>query len=310
MRFRDDDYSTLSLFRTDIGEDPDTNAVTTGDLLKLCQTVGDSKATLKFLIVQTSVPGHSAASVIPPPPNGADIEATPYRSSGVPSLVTDSSIPGRSSSRHSKEGSMSSVSEIAERMGSDWSEIGPESEEWTNSGNMQIYRSRRNVKQQKRIERSDGSSRSPLTDRSGGAISPARGNPAPQRGSLSSNESPSHAWQVFDTPISPTAVANVTPTPNVIASSSSAGPTGLGLDMDNDMDPETRALIAKLQEEEMQEAEQARLRQLAEDELFAQREQAAERLLWERHEENQYNNRQQTRQQQVREDEIRAVGTE
>jgi len=64
LRFRDDEYSNLSLQQTEYGEDPDPNTLSHDQLCQLCLSRGDSKASLKFLVIQ-GVPSSSAA-VVPP----------------------------------------------------------------------------------------------------------------------------------------------------------------------------------------------------------------------------------------------------
>lgn len=108
LRFRDDDYATLSLFRTDIGETPEPTPITNPSLLQLCQSLGDSRASLKFLVVQTGAP-RSSSSMVPPPS-----ASTEYSNRGTPAIVTDMPAPPYTpdphSSGHSKDGSLSSAS--------------------------------------------------------------------------------------------------------------------------------------------------------------------------------------------------------
>lgn len=108
LRFRDDDYPTLSLFRTSIGESPEPTPIANPSLLQLCQSLGDSQASLKFLVVQTGAP-RSSSSMVPPP------SATEYSTvRGPPAIVTDMPAPPYTpdphSSGHSKDGSLSSAS--------------------------------------------------------------------------------------------------------------------------------------------------------------------------------------------------------
>lgn len=108
LRFRDEDYATLSLFRTDIGESPEPTPLPNQNLLQLCQTLGDSRASLKFLVVQTGAP-RSSSSMVPPP------SVPPEHSSrGPPAIVTDIPVPPYTpdphSGGHSKDGSLSSAS--------------------------------------------------------------------------------------------------------------------------------------------------------------------------------------------------------
>jgi mitogen-activated protein kinase kinase kinase len=65
MRLRDDDYSAYSFFRTEIGEAAAPSPLSSDQLLSVCLSEGDAKATLKFLIIQNHPTG-SSASVVPP----------------------------------------------------------------------------------------------------------------------------------------------------------------------------------------------------------------------------------------------------
>lgn len=110
LRFRDDDYPTLSLFRTDIGEQPEPTPISHSNLLQLCQTLGDSRASLKFLVKQTHAP-RSSSSMVPPP------SATDFTNQDPPAIVTEGQAPRYTpdahSGGHSKDGSLSSASGVS-----------------------------------------------------------------------------------------------------------------------------------------------------------------------------------------------------
>ncbi|WVF69666.1 hypothetical protein IAT40_004445 [Kwoniella sp. CBS 6097] len=334
LRIRDEDHPTLSMYRTEIGEPADDTPVPPAALLGICHTMGDSRASLKFLVKQTDVPPSSAASVIPPV--AAQQDYTTYRSvadhrrAGMPPITTDlpHTLLNRPSSRHSKEGSMSSASgEYVERGGglsaSDWSDLGPEAEEWSGKRTRKIA-----------TGRSNGSSRSPITDPS--ASSPVLPTPPttfiapPAPRETSSLSSPASRHYDLNHPASPSVIEpfpKLQPrhavNPALVSRSSSqqshpgpfmanAGPSrptnaGLGLSLDDDMDPETRALIEQLQREEQEaEAQEVeRRRQLQLDEEFARKEQQSERDIWRMMQQMQEEQRQRE-QAQIAEDEARA----
>ncbi|WVQ69452.1 uncharacterized protein L199_007669 [Kwoniella botswanensis] len=331
LRIRDEEHPTLSMYRTEIGEPADDIPILPAALLHLCQSQGDSRATLKFLVKQTNVPTSSAASVIPPVIAQGDY--TPHRSAadnrraGISPITTDlpHALLNRTSSRHSKEGSLSSASgEIVDRSNlsaSDWSDLGPEAEELSGK------RSR------KAAVRSSGSSRSPIT-----ASSPALPTPPPtfavpsQPREASSLSSPSSRYHDLNHPASPSVaeafpkpqIRHLTPTPISRSSSqqsyqdpfgnnSEAGPSrptnaGLGLNIDSDMDPETRALIMQFQQEEIEaqrREEQRRKYQLQQDEELARKQQQEEKDIWEMMVRMEEENRQR-QEAQIAEDEARA----
>ncbi|WVR04740.1 hypothetical protein IAU60_001751 [Kwoniella sp. DSM 27419] len=331
LRIRDEDHPTLSMYRTEIGEPADDTPILPAALLGICSTLGDSRASLKFLVKQTDVPPSSAASVIPP--LAAQTDYTPYKSNadtrraGMSPIKTDlTHMLYRPLSRHSKEGSVSSASgDVLDRSGlsaSDWSESGQDADDWPG-------------KRPKRTAgRSNGSSRSPITDPS--ASSPAlptpsssfTAPPAPREGSYLS--SPTSRQQELNPSASSSIVEpfpkpqpyNWTPTlpsgsssshgandPFVVTAGPSRSPNaGLGLSLDDDMDPETRALIEQFQREE-QEARRAqeneRHRQLLLDEEMARKEQQSERDIWQMMQQMQLEQRQRE-QAQIAEDEARA----
>ena len=280
LRFRDDEYPNLSLFRTDVDEQPDSTAVTSDALIHLCSKMGDAKATLKFFVMHTT-PTLAGAIIVPPMVD-------------LPRITTGNlKAPVRTPSHHSRDGSMSSASEMFERQGtgtstSDWSEIQPEELE----GSVQRA-TKRNVRMGQRLVSSVGSSRSPLTpaQTSDGGHSPSATSPNRMKA-----------------PSPPPPRGNVTPTPprNSEPGPSVAGPSSrLGLRTDDGMDAETRALIAQLQKEEV-DANAARMRQLEADEEYARREQQSERSIWEAMQELELE-KQRRRRAQIEQDEIRAV---
>jgi mitogen-activated protein kinase kinase kinase len=124
MQFRDEEYETLSLYRTDIGEAADVEPTPVSQLYNFCTQHGDAKGTLKFLIKQTKIPLSSNASVIPPPGAGFEHESLRYtpsvdrRQGGGPvSWPQQFPLEGPRSnpSHHSKEGSISSANENRSR---------------------------------------------------------------------------------------------------------------------------------------------------------------------------------------------------
>ncbi|WWC68103.1 uncharacterized protein I206_102024 [Kwoniella pini CBS 10737] len=345
LRIRDEEHPTLSMYRTEIGEPADDIPILPAALLHLCTSQGDSRATLKFLVKQTNVPTSSAASVIPPV--AAQPDYTSYRSAadnrraGMSPITTDLSHPllNRPSSRHSKEGSLSSASgELVDRSAlstSDWSDIGPEAEEWGGK------KTRRTT--------GTGSSRSPITEHT--TSSPAIPTPSSRFGGprlpprdASSLSSPSSRHLDLNHPVSPSLVEPFpkpeirhhapTPMSGSRASSSQghpdpflefgqAGPgpsssssnsrwenAGLGLRIDDDVDPETRALLKMYEAEEIEarriEAQrEAQMAQTADDEEMARKQQAEEKDIWEMIVRMEEEDRQK-QENQIAEDEARA----
>lgn len=195
------------MYRTEIGEPADETSILPAALLNICRTLGDSRASLKFLVKQTDVPPSSAASVIPPVAAQTDYHpfraAADLRRAGVPPITTDLSNPilYRVSSRHSKEGSVSSASgELLNRgelSASDWSDLGHEAEDWSGPG---LSRSTRKSVLQNvgvRLSTSTGGSRSPVTEHSAslGTSSPALPTPPipPHSVSLQAGEPSIHS---------------------------------------------------------------------------------------------------------------------
>lgn len=270
-------------------EQPDSTAVTPDTLLHLCSTIGDAKATLKFFVMHT-IPASAGATIVPP-------IAEPSR---INTETLTLNAPARTPSRHSKDGSMSSVSEVFDRgtSNSDWSEIA--AEEADGYGSLVRRATTRSV----RMGRVMGSSGSPMLDSAAsGSTGPTSPLPSPTR--LTSNLPPK---------------GNTTPTPDRYTSNAQAGPSsasagpsragptwsaGLGLSIEEEMDEDTRALIAQLQAQEEEETA-ARRRQLEADEELARREQQQERDVWEMMHEIEH---QRTRQEQIRDDEQRAVSS-
>ena len=95
MRLRDDDYAAYSFFRTEIGEQADPAPLSSDQLLQVCLSEGDAKATLKFLIIQNKPTG--TAPVVPPMQM-----PMPDPSRRLPPIDTQVN-------RNSKDGSMSSA---------------------------------------------------------------------------------------------------------------------------------------------------------------------------------------------------------
>ena len=307
LRFRDDEYTNLSLFRTDVDELPDSTPVNAEALLQMCQTMGDAKATLKFFVMHT-VPTSAGANIVPPIPDAATARMSTDNLSLNP--------PARTPSRHSKDGSMSSASEMFDRgtSNSDWSEIAAEEAEGY-SGSVSLVRraTTRSARQSREGPVPSrglptSASRSPLIEPTTGPTSPL---PSPTRTlpsqpTLQPHQSPRKG--------------SLTPTPDrqfnmsdSFAGPSQAGPSragpssgaGLGLSLDEEMDEGTRALIAQLQAQE-EEENAARRRQLEADEELARREQQQERNVWEMMQEIDAQN-QRTRREQIEQDELRAV---
>lgn len=130
LRFRDDDYPSLAIYRTDIGESPDADPIQKQSIFSICQKEGDPKGHLKFLIVQTSILPSPSSAVVPPPISGSVMlnhTGFVYGGTGSPAPDKPRSLhafsasstsedrtkqpPPWGSSRHSKEGSVSSASE-------------------------------------------------------------------------------------------------------------------------------------------------------------------------------------------------------
>lgn len=89
LRFRDEVYPTLSIYRTNIGEAHDPTELWPQALWQLCHTEADSRGSLKFLVVQTSAPT-SISSVVPPPStNQASFRTRP----DISPIMTDVAPP-------------------------------------------------------------------------------------------------------------------------------------------------------------------------------------------------------------------------
>ncbi|WVQ75911.1 hypothetical protein IAR50_005546 [Cryptococcus sp. DSM 104548] len=330
LRIRDDDYPTLSMYRTEIGEAADETPILPAALLNLCSTLGDSRASLKFLVKQTDVPPSTAASVIPPVAPQNDYSYS--RRSGVAPITTDlpNALLDRVTSRHSKEGSASS-GELLDRGGlsaSEWSDLGADADEW---GMSKSGRKPSASGTGIRLSNSTGGSKSPITEHSAsaGTSSPAiptppvvlHGIPLQNReptilSSSPSSRPPSNHYDAIS-PIdhfksTPTLIHSGPSNEDMYSGNAIPGPSnrsrpnqqGLGLSLDDDMDPETRALIEQLQREELdaQREEDERKRK---DEELAIREQQSERELWEMMQQMQREKRQRE-QAQIADDEARA----
>ena len=134
LRFRDDDYPSLTLYRTDIGETPESDAVGRAQLFELCKAQGDAKGSLKFLVMQTSMVPSPSSAAIPPPTghsmaHGGPSMGPPSHSLGSPAELSRKAFSagsagaaermragygaggGGGGSRHSKSGSVSSTSD-------------------------------------------------------------------------------------------------------------------------------------------------------------------------------------------------------
>lgn len=118
------------MYRTDIGESPESDPVAKNQLFNICQSQGDSKGSLKFLVMQTSVLPSPSSAVVPPPtghnlahgppghslPNQAYMLGSPADLSRKTFSASSASgieryRAGQAGSRHSRSGSVSSQSE-------------------------------------------------------------------------------------------------------------------------------------------------------------------------------------------------------
>jgi hypothetical protein len=135
LRFRDDDYPSLTLYRTDIGETPESDSVGRAQLFELCKSQGDAKGSLKFLVMQTSMAPSPSSAAIPPPTGHSLVHGGPAYTLGSPAELSRKTFSASSASgagtgaervrlgngasgggggggsRHSKSGSVSSTSE-------------------------------------------------------------------------------------------------------------------------------------------------------------------------------------------------------
>lgn len=298
------------MYRTDIGEAADPHPLSRDQLLHLCSNFADSKATLKFLVLQTGVPGASSASVVPPvQPEEEVYRSNADRRAGMPPIMTDLAGVKRTPSKHSKDGSLSSTSEMLDRgIGSDWSDLGQE--EW-------VQRAQKGVRSvaERRLGSSASSSRSPLTDSHGASSThtpPTIPTPSPTRSSIEVEPKPPSPLPLpqrrgTDTPH---ATPTRAPPSNAVAGPSRQAQAGLGLQLDDDMDPGTRALIEQFQreEEEALKVQQERQKQLAADEELARKEQQSERDVWQMMQQMQLEQRRRE-QEQIEQDERQAVST-
>ncbi len=118
------------MYRTDIGEQPDSNPIAMPALFELCHKEGDPKGGLKFLVLQNAMPLTPSSSIVPPPIPQAAVAAQEtlfYMSSpaedsrGTFSQSSQSNagqvhdhgmVPRESDGRHSHQGSFSSASDL------------------------------------------------------------------------------------------------------------------------------------------------------------------------------------------------------
>lgn len=261
LRFRDEQFPSLAIYQTDIGESLNLSQqriVNDQHLLNLVHTYGDARASLKFLIRQTSVANSWTSAVVPP--------SDTFRTSrpGVPPILTNvAHAPSYSSqyitsARHSKDGSLSSVSEA--------------------------------------MDRSVGSHAS-LSDRSMAENSDF-GPPSLQNTSSTSESAVYNIDSQLRT-MSPPLFVDETPDDESTfratqfasslggSNSASTSRDGLGLDFNihgmEGMDEETKALIIQMQMEDLEEERrrmEERMRQQVLDEQLALRDQERERSVW------------------------------
>jgi mitogen-activated protein kinase kinase kinase len=289
LRFRDDDYATLTLYRTDIGEEPEPGAVSKESLLRMCREQGDSRATLKFLVLQTAIPG-STASIVPPTITDKDRHLPP--------------IDTRPQDRSSKDGSLHSASgSSANERQSEWSEVGME---WSASGSG-LQRAKQNTRHmERRLPSASSSSRSLNLDNGNNHNPNNRDSRTSSPRSFVNVDYPSP--NAYHPPRSFTPVQATAGPSRRNGNGSAGGEAGLGLFEDDGMDPETRALIAQMQKEDEIARQQAEARQAQElaDERFARNEQQQERDVWQAMQAMQLDARRQT-QEQIELDAQRAV---
>lgn len=257
------------MFRTNIGEDLEHELVPRDNLLALCQEHGDARASLKFLVLQTTIPG-STASIVPP----VHAELPPI----------DTQVNRSSGSLHSASGSS------AHDRQSDWSDLGQEY-----PGASGLHRSKHNVRHvERRLPSASSSSRSlNQTDH--------------QRDSRTS--SPRSFVNVDHPSPRMQPPRNATPGPASAGPSRYIeDEAGLGLFVDDGMDPETRALIEQMQREDdlARRQEEARRAQEAADERFARNAQQQERDVWQAMQEQSFTERR-AQQDQIASDAQRAV---
>lgn len=119
LRYRDEDFGSLSIFRTDIGEQADEEPVPRSQVHAICYQEGDSKGGLKFLVKQTGVLPSPSSAVVPPPVLGVNMLTNTgfiYGTSHQQQRAVSASSQSGDHPRHAYqprrgEGSVSSASE-------------------------------------------------------------------------------------------------------------------------------------------------------------------------------------------------------
>lgn len=264
LRFRDELHPSLSIYRTDIGEQPNPNALDPQALLQLCQDYGDAKASLKFLVVQTGILSSASAPVVPP-------QDTFRSRPGVPPIVTDMTpVPPYApptSGHHSNNSSLSSSAEAMDRGSGSRTSI-------TSVDDANILRAQGRL--------GSTSSRSPMTDPS--AIHNPRSlhmPPVHADGSVSSPNLPLDSQADDD---EGTYRPNQQqPLASGSSANASAGPSSSDSLATADMDEATKQLILDLQRaDEEEDARRQAIRQATEeaDKRLAMQEQENEREVW------------------------------
>lgn len=257
-------------------------------LVQLVESLGDSRASLKFLVRQTSIPDASNATVVPPAAEANNAFRTTQRP-GVPPILTDMGpappyTPHPASSSHNSRDSLGSNSaavgagagEAMDRSrghsrGS-WTSLSDreeDGEDWINST---------------RLPNSSGSSRSlnaePLPQPTQRPFSP------PHRSATEPPEDEgTYRPALPPRPPSSNAVAGPSSAagPSNGAGTSTGGP-GLGLDFDlRGVDAASAALIlemTRLEAEEERHRQEEEAARIARDELIAYQAQETEREVW------------------------------
>jgi len=259
LRFRDDQFPTLALYCTEVGEAlPDTSqpGLTNQQLLQLVRTHGDSRANLKFLVQQMSIPDASSATVVPP--TDTAFRARP----GVPPILTNiepappyTPHPA-SSTRHSKDGSHGSLASAGEPMD-------------------RGHGSRTSITDRSAPPQDNGNSYMPH-HMSSGSDSVAYGGVEPQVRTMSP-PSLNPELPPSDEGTYRASSSNAMAGPSTHASSSREVLSGGYQNLDlSGIDPESAKLILELQQQD--EAEEQR--RIQEDELIALQAQETEREVW------------------------------
>ena len=297
-------------------EQPDTTPLSDDSFLRLCLSKGDAKANLKFFVMQKHFADSAMATVVPP------INPAPYHPRPAVSPIT-TDLNGGLNRTPSKDGSLGSeLYDKGTTSTSEWSEVNPD-EAASFAGSSRGPRAAGRPATAGRLEPTS----SPASNTQGSvtASSATIATPPPVIHVPSVHEIHSAASSPATRPQDASAsVGNPAQLPTYALPrhplhdehpeyepSGTAGPSrqpsggGLGLQMEDDMDPATKALIAKLQEEEAQISD-ARRRQLEADEELARREQRAERDVWEMMQEMEMEQAR-ARTTQIEQDERRAV---